>query len=49
MRSPISPHMFGFTSNDLSDMTEAISKFCDTRAEKAKNLHMPIVPRVNYR
>ncbi len=33
---PDIPYMFGFTSNDLSDMTEAIGKFCALRAEKSK-------------
>jgi para-nitrobenzyl esterase len=32
---PDIPYMFGFTSNDLSDMTEAIRDFCALRAEKS--------------
>ena len=32
---PDIPYMFGFTSNDLSDMTKAINDFCALRAEQS--------------
>ena len=32
---PDIPYMFGFTSNDLGDMTEPIRNFCTLRAEKS--------------
>ncbi len=32
---PDIPYMFGFTSNDLADMTDAIRNFCALRAEKS--------------
>jgi len=32
---PDIPYMFGFTSNDLADMTDAIRYFCALRAEKS--------------
>jgi para-nitrobenzyl esterase len=32
---PDIPYMFGFTANDLADMTDAIRNFCALRAEKS--------------
>lgn len=32
---PNIPYMFGYTSNDLADMTQAIKDFCALRAEKS--------------
>jgi para-nitrobenzyl esterase len=33
---PDIPYMFGFTANDMSDMTKPIQDFCALRAEKSK-------------
>jgi para-nitrobenzyl esterase len=35
-RIPDIPYMFGFTSNDLSDMTKPVADFCALRAAKSK-------------
>lgn len=35
-RIPDIPYMFGFTTNDLSDMTKPVTDFCALRAEKSK-------------